>query len=158
METALANWRYLLSTPDQADGEEAPSELVELIRDSKTRFNAAMADDFNTAMALGVLYELIREVNKWALAESFKLTATNRPVLAEALSVLQDCGDLLGIWFTGEEATPGLSDAEIQELVEKRQAARANRDYKTADAIRDTLKAKGIILEDTPQGVRWKRV
>ncbi|NLW55862.1 MAG: cysteine--tRNA ligase [Firmicutes bacterium] len=159
LETAKENWRYLLSTTDQEAGAEAvPEQLSELIRDCKTRFTAAMADDFNTAMALGVLYELVREVNKWALAESFKLTGANRPALEEALSVLQDCGELLGIWFTAEQATTSLSEEEIKELVEKRQNARANRDFKTADAIRDTLKAKGIILEDTPQGARWKRL
>lgn len=157
LETAKENWLYLLSTAVQDAGDESTAAQWGLIRDCKTRFTDALTDDFNTAMALGILYELVREVNKWALTENFKLTVENRPVLEEALSVLQGSGELLGLWFTEERSTTTISADEINALVEKRQTARANRDFITADAIRDTLKTAGIILEDTPQGVRWKK-
>ena len=100
---------------------------------------------------------MVREVNKWALSEDFTLTAPCQKVLREALSLLEELGDVFGIWFTEETAATGLSDEEINALVEQRQQARQNRDFKTADEIRDTLKAAGIVVEDTPHGVRWRR-
>ncbi|HBR28787.1 MAG TPA: cysteine--tRNA ligase [Firmicutes bacterium] len=160
LETARDNWRHLLSTPVQADDEGAgviPS-IPELVASCRHRFIAALEDDFNTAMALGMLYDLVREVNKWALADDFVLTASRQELLAEALAVLEELGALLGIWFAEEPAATGLSDDEINSLVKQRQTARDNRDFNTADEIRDTLKAAGIVVEDTPQGMRWRRV
>lgn len=160
LETARDNWRHLLSTPVQADDEGAgviPS-IPELVASCRYRFIAAMEDDFNTAMALGMLYDLVREVNKWALADDFVLTASRQELLAEALAVLEELGALLGIWFAEEPAATSLSDDEINSLVKQRQTARDNRDFNTADEIRDTLKAAGIVVEDTPQGMRWRRV
>ncbi len=160
LETARDNWRHLLSTPVQADDEGAgviPS-IPELVASCRHRFIAALEDDFNTAMALGMLYDLVREVNKWALADDFVLTASRQELLAEALAVLEELGALLGIWFAEEPAATSLSEDEINSLVEQRQTARDNRDFNTADEIRDTLKAAGIVVEDTPQGMRWRRV
>ncbi|HBK68880.1 MAG TPA: cysteine--tRNA ligase, partial [Firmicutes bacterium] len=74
-----------------------------------------------------------------------------------ALSVLEELGDLLGIWFAAEPQEKEVSAEQVKELVQKREEARANKDFKTADWIRDSLKKQGIILEDTPQGVRWRR-
>lgn len=157
LETARENWRHLLSTPVQAGADEAPPAVTALVTQVRERFIAAMEDDFNTALALGILYELVREVNKWALSEDFTLTAPCQKVLREALSLLEELGDVFGIWFTEETTATGLSDEEINALVEQRQQARQNRDFKTADEIRDTLKAAGIVVEDTPHGVRWRR-
>lgn len=157
LETARENWRHLLSTPVREGAGEIGPEVVAVVAGCRERFIDAMEDDFNTALALGVLYELVREVNKWALAEDFILTAETEKVLREALSLLEELGGLLGIWFHEAPVETGLSAEEINALVEKRQEARKRKDFKTADEIRDSLKAAGIILEDTPQGVRWRR-
>jgi len=158
LETARENWRHLLSTPVQSGEDEASPAVAGLVAQVRERFIAAMEDDFNTAFALGILYELVREVNKWAFREDFVLTASCQKVLKEALSLLEELGGVLGIWFAEEPTATGLSDEEINALVEQRQKARQNRDFKTADQIRDTLKAAGIVVEDTPHGVRWRRV
>lgn len=175
LENARQNWQHLLTTDgiagksvDQAvstepkegqDVEERTAEankLKDLAEKAKKRFVEAMEDDFNTALALGVLYELVRDVNKWCLAEDFTLTPVERPALSAALSVLNHYGEVLGIWFD-EAEEGGISDREIANLVEERQKARAERDFQKADQIRERLKELGIVLEDTPQGVRWKR-
>ncbi len=158
LETAKENWKHLLSTKirDQAEDGSVDS-ITEFIVDSKKRFINALEDDFNTALSLGVLYELVREINKWALAEGFQLTVANKQALQEALSVLEELGDLLGIWFAAEPQEKEVSAEQVKELVQKREEARASKDFKTADWIRDSLKKQGIILEDTPQGVRWRR-
>ena len=173
LENARQNWRHLLTASgraeqtgtvqtDQAAGEEgmraaAAEKIKALAEEAEKRFVEAMEDDFNTALALGVLYELVRDVNKWCLAEGFVLMDMEKQALTAALSVLDRCGEVLGIWFDEPEEESGISDQEIAELIEERQKARAERNFQKADQIRDHLKEKGIVLEDTPQGVRWRR-
>ncbi len=157
LEIAKENWKHLLSTETIGQGGDQAEKITGLVTDCKKRFIEAMEDDFNTALALGVLYELVREVNKWAFATDFKLTTGNQQALREALSLLEELGAVLGIWFEQDSQTGSLSDDQISELIDQRQEARANKDFKTADAIRDSLQEQGIILEDTPQGVRWRR-
>lgn len=98
-----------------------------------------MDDDFNISNGLTVFYELIKYIN----TGNFSL---------EALDLFDEILMIMGISFDD-----GLLDAEIDGLIQKRQLARENRDYKLSDDIRDTLKAKGISLLDTPDGVRWTR-
>jgi len=117
----------------------------------RTRFIEVMDDDFNTADAVSVIFELAREVNA-AVSPSSDPTKA----LAEAcLAVFTELSDVLGIPYgqAGEEDL----DAEIDALIEQRQAARKAKNWAEADRIRDELKARGILLEDTPQGVKWKR-
>lgn len=128
--------------------------LHEAAADCRRHFRAAMNDDLNTALALAALYDLVREANRVAQAKEFTLTAGNQAVLGEVLQALDGLGSLLGIWFAGEEAG---DEDEVEALVEKRQQARAAKDWAEADRVRAELKARGIALEDTPQGVRWRR-
>lgn len=129
------------------DGED-PGFLSKL--DSRRgQFVAAMDDDLNTADAISALFELTRECNTYL--------GSPRPKTAiEAAIKLYDelCG-VLGILYN-RPAQDGMAE-EIEALIEQRQQARKDRDFATADRIRDELKAQGIILEDTPQGVKWKR-
>jgi cysteinyl-tRNA synthetase len=157
LEIAKENWKHLLSAGTTGQNGDQAEKITQLVTDCKKRFIEAMEDDFNTALALGILYELVREVNKWALATNFKLTTGNQQALQEALSLLEELGAVLGIWFEQDPKAGSLSDEQINELVQKRQEARASKDFKTADSIRDSLQEQGIILEDTPQGVRWRR-
>jgi len=106
-----------------------------------------MEDDFNTADAISVLFELSREINT-ALREGVSADSGQK-----ALALMKELGGILGI-LKKEEV---ILEEEIELLIKKREEARKNKDWSIADSIRDQLKEMGIILEDTPGGVRWKK-
>ena len=109
-----------------------------------------MDDDLNTADAVAVIFELVREINA-AVSPSSNPTKA----LAEACDKLfTELSDVLGLPVG--EAEEDL-DSEIEDLIEQRQAARKAKNFAEADRIRDLLKDKGIVLKDTPQGVKWER-
>lgn len=115
------------------------------------RFEQAMDDDFNTPVALAVLFELARELNK---AEDKALLAATLKQLAAILGLLQDDPDS----FLKGGSNDGLAEAEIEQLIEARKTAKANKDWAQADSIRDQLKAQGIVLEDVAGGnTSWRR-
>jgi len=121
------------------------------------RFHAAMDDDFNTPEALAALFELTREINR--------LRGEDEPRAAALGAVLRRLGGILGILQDDPErylrggagGDRGLSDEAIDRLVQQRLDARAAKDWAEADRIRDELQAQGIVLEDGPQGTRWRR-
>ncbi|MBP3600251.1 MAG: cysteine--tRNA ligase [Clostridia bacterium] len=127
-----------------ADGGEAPAFLEE----HKQKFITAMEDDLNTADALAAVFVLVRDINT-AIANG-----ANKATLEACADVFDQLNWVLGLVYNRK--TEAL-DSEIEALIEKRTEARKNKDFKTADAIRDQLKEMGIILEDTPQGVKWSR-
>lgn len=112
-------------------------------------FEAAMNDDFNTANAITSIFDLAREANIY-LEENH----TNTEVLEAFQVTLKKLLETLGITLEAEAA---LLDEDIDALIEERNTARQNKDFARADEIRDVLKEKNIILEDTAQGVRWRR-
>jgi cysteinyl-tRNA synthetase len=119
-------------------------------------FAAALADDLNAAAALAALFVLVKEVN--VAVEERRLGEGDR---ARVLAALADVDRVLGVldpagWPGGGETAEG-EDAEVDRLVHQRDEARRRRDFKESDRIRDELAARGIVLEDTPQGTRWKR-
>lgn len=120
----------------------------------KTRFLAAMNDDFNTALAIAVLFELAHAINNMITARTAE--QQKKSELAIAGRLFAELLGVLGLELDGanQEGQEELK-AEIEDLVAKRQEARKNKDYQLADQIRDQLKEKGVILEDTPQGIRW---
>lgn len=127
-----------------AEGGEIPAFLEE----RKNEFITAMEDDLNTADALAAVFVLVRDINTAIANGAGKAT-------------LEACADIFDqlTWVLGlvyNRKTEAL-DSEIEALIEKRTEARKNKDFKTADAIRDQLKEMGIVLEDTPQGVKWSR-
>ena len=114
-----------------------------------TEFEAALDDNLNTSAALAALHNLVREVNT-ALA--------NEVILSEDRElILQTLEKIDSVFAVFPEAGQELLDAEIESLIEERQEARRNRNFDRSDEIRDLLAEKGIILEDTKEGVRWKR-
>ena len=146
----LRNFRQLVKeggNPSRNEG--APEDVAALARNAITRFEAAMDDDFNTAAALAAVHDLAREVNV-AIARD-GLSEPDRSAVLDAISRFDS---VLGIF--GPEETVML-DAEIEALIEERQAARRDRNFARSDEIRDLLAERGIILEDTKDGVRWKR-
>ena len=112
-------------------------------------FEGAMDDDFNTAAALAAIHDLVRDVNT-VIARDGLLTK-DRDAVLDAIAKFDS---VLGIFGKSEDSS---LDAEIEALVEERQQARRNRDFARSDEIRDLLAEKGIVLEDTKDGVRWKR-
>ena len=118
-------------------------------------FHAAMQDDFNTPEALATLFELVREINR--------VRADDESAAASLGALLRQLGDLIGILQSDAEsylrggAVANDGDAEIDALVAQRNEAKANKDWGTADEIRNKLQEMGIVLEDGPSGTTWRR-
>lgn len=147
MYNALTRLNGYLSTASedvQPEDETVKASLLSY----KERFIEKMDDDFNTADAISVIFELIRDVN-------IKINEnSSKALITFAMELLRDLGSPLGIL---QNSVGGTLEEEIEALIEKRNEARKNRDFATADKIRNDLAAEGIILEDTPSGVRWSR-
>jgi len=132
----------------------APAELPAV----RERFHAAMQDDFNTPEALAVLFDLAREVNRAREAGDETAAAAVGALLRELGGLLGLLGDTPEAYLRGAAGTAGgLADAEIEALIEARNAARTRRDWAEADRVRDELKAAGVVLEDGAGGTTWRR-
>ncbi len=131
------------------DGEPDPA-LTERSARARREFEAALDDDLNTSRALGVVFEWVRDVNR-ALDEG-RGSGADRPVLERVLAAF----DAVYAVLTPDPAELRV-DAGVEALIAEREAARRERDWARADALRDRLAALGIVLEDTPAGPRWKR-
>jgi len=125
---------------------------ADIDNDFKQRFEQAMDDDFNTPVALAVLFDLARELNK---AEDKSMLAATLKRLAAILGLLQDDPES---FLKGGAGQGGLAEADIEQMIEARKTAKANKDWAQADSIRDQLKAQGIVLEDVAGGhTIWRR-
>ena len=123
-------------------------EIPAFIEQRKQEFTDAMEDDLNTADALAAVFMLVRDINTAISA------GAGKKALKAFAEVFDELTGVLGLVYNRKTET---LDSEIEALIEKRTEARKNKDFKTADEIRDKLKEMGIILEDTPQGVKWTR-
>ena len=145
---ATDNLKHLLGA---ATVEEMSAEEKEAFAKTDAyveEFENAMDDDFNTADAIAAIFDLVKYANTTATAESSK------EYLQSLLDRIVKLGDVLGLILDKKEE---LLDADIEKLIEERQAARKAKDFARADAIRDELLEKGIILKDTREGVQWKK-
>ena len=143
----LQNFRRLVRDAKTEAGSDAT--VVALVDGALNEFEASMDDDFNTANALAAMHNLVREIN--TVLSNDGLKADDRTAV---LGAIEKFDSVLGIF--GEEKEVML-DADIDALIAERQTARQQRNFKRSDEIRDLLAEKGIILEDTKDGVRWKR-
>ncbi|MHA7139671.1 cysteine--tRNA ligase [Rossellomorea arthrocnemi] len=146
IKTAYENLKHRKeSSTDLTDNNR---EWLDKIAELKAQFISEMDDDFNTANGISVLFELSKQANYYLMEKN---TATE--VIDTFLCQFEDFFSVLGLSLKETE----LLDEEVEELIEKRVQARKDRNFQLADEIRDTLKEMNIILEDTPQGIRWKR-
>lgn len=121
------------------------NSVGDIIKGSLEKFEATMDDDLDISVALSVIFDFMKEINK--------LTLDKKGATA-VLALMNMVDSVLGVLrFTKEEL-----DKDIGALVQQREDARKRKDFATADRIRDELKNKSIILEDTPDGVKWKRI
>ncbi|HIV92561.1 MAG TPA: cysteine--tRNA ligase [Candidatus Eisenbergiella stercoravium] len=146
--TAVSNLNFLLSKAEDREMTEEEKKLLEEAKVYTTRFDEAMDDDFNTADAIAAIFELVKFINTNTNGESSKAC------LSALHEQIRELSDVCGLIVDQKEE---MLDADIEKLIEERQAARKAKDFARADAIRGELLEKGIVLEDTREGVKWKR-
>jgi len=146
IENCIAGIRHRLSTA--VPGEPA-EEIVHAVAEVHRQFELKMNDDFNTPDAITAVFELVNAANPYLQQESVTLSS-----LELLLSRFETMDNVLGILAKAEE---GLLDEEIEQLIVERTEARKAKNWARADEIRDLLTERGIILEDTAQGIRWRR-
>ena len=157
IESAKASLERMYTCRDNLDFaiENAPAEnqggeeeFLAMLSEKKQAFITAMDDDLNTADAVAVIFDLVREINTFITAPHAKSALEAAAELFDALT------GVLGILYNRKKES---LEEEVEQLIAARQAARKERNWAEADRIRDELKAMGIVLEDTPQGVKWKK-
>ena len=142
------NLEYLIEKSEEKELVEEEEKVFAEIDGFKTDFKKSMEDDLNTADGIASLFEIVKTSNTKLNEKSSK------KLIKHSYDALMELSEVLGILSKEEE----ILEEEIVELIEKRSEARKNKDFKLADSIRDKLKGKGIIIEDTKDGVKWKRV
>lgn len=146
--TSAENLKFLLTNVREEEMKEEEKEAFVKIQEYVDHFEKAMEDDFNTADAIAAVFELVKYANTTANGEC------SRAYLQGMLDKICRLTDVLGIIV---EKKAEILDADIEALIEERQAARKAKNFARADEIRDELQAKGIILKDTREGVQWRR-
>lgn len=146
---AVANLENLIDEVKKEKMDTEEENYLKSLDVYRQRYIDKMDDDFNTADAITAIFDLIKDINTNVSIDSSK------ELCEKALELIRELGNPLGIL---QKSTKGSLEDEIEKLIEERQQARKNRDFALADKIRDDLKARNIILEDTPQGVRWKKI
>ena len=136
----------LKNATDEAGAND--DEIISIINSKRDKFIDAMEDDLNTGEALGGLFELVKEINTKVIDG-----VSSKAVTEYAIKVFDDLTGVLGLLYN-RKAEKSL-DEKVEEMIEMRNQARKEKNWAEADRIRDELKAQGIVLEDTPQGVKW---
>lgn len=160
LKTARENLQDLTALMNAGPTEESLA-LRKKALELRGEFMEAMRDDFNTALAISHMFALAKEINIYQQSiissgskPDGKLVAILQNVFAEMCSII---GVLETVSCAAEAEGNGLEEQLMEMLIAMRQEARSNKDYAQADALRNKLSELGIVLEDTPQGVRWKK-
>jgi cysteinyl-tRNA synthetase len=146
LSNCIGNLKHRL---DGAEAGDAAEEVLAFIGEAGSSFRLKMDDDFSTPDAITAMFVLVTEANRYLQQDS-----VSKGSIESILAAFQEMDDVLGILPGSDE---GLLDDEIEALLAERVEARKARNWARADEIRDLLTARGIVLEDTPQGMRWKR-
>lgn len=149
IKTSVFNLEHALSNSNTSNLLEEEVSLIKEIDNYVEKFENAMDDDFNTADAIACIFELVKFANMNVTISSSK------EFLNKIYNTIIKLCDILGIKMKQEKI---LLDEDIEKLIKERQEARKNRDFEKADSIRDELLKKGIVIEDTREGVRFKRI
>ena len=148
--TCRDNLDFALKNAKDEAGEK-DAEIIALIDGKKDKFIEAMEDDLNTGEALGAVFELVKDINT-----NVNDGVQSKALVEYAIKIFDELMDVLGLLYNRNKEDKSLDD-EIEALIAARNDARKNKNWAEADRIRDELKAQGIVLEDTPQGVKWHR-
>mgnify|MGYP003779365765 CR=1 FL=1 len=149
LRNAYAQLEYGLKN---AGSSENGAKLIAATKNAQEQFVQAMNDDFNTALAIAALFDLARDINTYSSEKEL-----DKDALAGAKKVFEDLMGVIGINLAVEQGEKGqILEGLMELIIEIRQTARKNKDFTTADLIRDKLKELGVILEDAPQGTKWK--
>ncbi len=144
LQTAFNNLTYRLHNADEGDDPKTDQEVRQIVAD----FTDAMDDDFNVQNGIAAVYELAKFANTYSERQTvFKLS------LQFIINTLRQLSGVFGIKLEQSE----LKDDEIWDLIHEREQARRDKDFIRSDEIREELKARGIVLEDTPQGTRFRK-
>lgn len=138
----------LKNATDEVQANE--SEITAAIDSKREKFISAMDDDLNTGEALGAIFELVKEINTKVIDG-----VHSKELVEHANKIFDDLTGVLGLLYERKEEKS--LDEQVEEMINARNEARKNKNWAEADRIRDELKAQGIVLEDTPQGVKWHR-
>lgn len=147
--TCRNNLDFALSNAKE-EATESDAEVKAVIDSKRDKFISAMEDDLNTGEALGAVFELVKEINL-----KINEGVQSKDLVTYAIKTFDDLMNVLGLLYQRKEEKS--LDDEIEELIKARNDARKAKNWAEADRMRDELKAQGIILEDTPQGVKWHR-
>lgn len=145
---AVSRLEDMTETAPERELSEEEKQIEQKLIEYVTKFEQAMEDDLNTADAISAIFELVKFTNSNVTSDSAKTIVT------KALDTIRQLCDVLGIITKVEKE---ILDSDIEALIEERQAARKAKNFARADEIRDMLAEQGIILEDTREGVKWKR-
>ncbi|WP_409176619.1 cysteine--tRNA ligase [Brevibacillus fortis] len=149
IKTAYTNLSHRLDTVRAEEPNNQAQEQARIIGELRERFVTEMDDDINTANAITVIFDVVKEANLYLRYQNIGETEVRA-----YMDLLVELTEVLGLEIAEEQE---LLDSEIDALIEERTEARKARNFARSDEIRDLLAAKGIVLEDTPQGVRWRR-
>jgi cysteinyl-tRNA synthetase len=153
LKTAREHFAFIAANGADGDMTADESAVADALPRFMARFVEALDDDFNTADAVSVLFELVREGNTALQAER----NPTRAIAASVLGAFDELEGILGVIYGVGGAGAAGDDAEVEALIAARGAARAAKDWAAADEIRGKLKAMNVTIEDTPQGVKWRR-
>jgi cysteinyl-tRNA synthetase len=153
-EESLRRLTDFLTRLEGVTKDDPHADIAGRVEEARSAFVQAMQHDLNTAAALGAMFELVRALN--SAIDAGQLGRPDLPAIRDAFHLFDSVLGIISLRLAEEEQPP-VPIEEIEQLMEDRRAARRRRDFAAADRIRDDLAARGVLLEDSPAGTRWKR-